>query len=58
MYDRYICPYCKARLDPNEKCDCQDEHEMAMRRRTASNRRMAELLEEEEWKQEELKLCC
>ena len=18
-----VCPYCKANLDPNEKCDCQ-----------------------------------
>ncbi len=20
-----ICPYCGARLDPDEKCDCQEE---------------------------------
>lgn len=21
--DRYICPYCGARLDPGERCDCE-----------------------------------
>lgn len=23
MRNRYICEYCKGRLDPGEKCDCQ-----------------------------------
>ena len=23
-----VCPYCKATLDPQEKCDCQDYHQI------------------------------
>ena len=23
MRNRYICEFCKGRLDPGEKCDCQ-----------------------------------
>lgn len=26
MYDRYICGYCGAHLDPGERCDCQEKH--------------------------------
>ena len=22
MYDKYICKFCEAHLDPGEKCDC------------------------------------
>lgn len=52
------CPICGAHLDPNEKCDCRNEHEITMRKRTANNHKMAELLEVEEWNQEELRICC
>lgn len=24
MYNRYICPFCGAHLDPGEPCDCRD----------------------------------
>lgn len=23
-----ICPYCNARLDPDERCDCREEAEL------------------------------
>ena len=23
----HTCPYCRAHLDPGERCDCQDEQE-------------------------------
>lgn len=53
----YICPNCGDHLDPGEKCDCKKEREEKMRKRLARNRTMEELLEVDEWKQEELKIC-
>lgn len=52
------CPYCGANLDSGETCDCRDEHKVKMRKRLAANIRMNDLLEVEEWKQEELRICC
>ncbi len=26
-YHKYICDICKARLDPGERCDCQERKE-------------------------------
>ena len=52
------CPFCGCNLDPGDRCECRDEHEIKMRKRLSANMRMNELLEVEEWKQEELKICC
>ena len=54
----YICPYCGDHLDPGEKCECRDEHVQKLRKRLAMNHKMNELLEDTEWKQKELKICC
>lgn len=54
----YICPCCGDHLDPGEKCECRDEHVQKLRKRLAMNHKMNELLEDTEWKQEELKICC
>lgn len=52
------CPYCGDYLDPGEHCDCQDMKEKKLKKRLANNLKMEELLEVEEWKQEELAICC
>ena len=52
------CPFCGCNLDPGERCNCRDEKEIKMRKRLSANMRMNELLEVEEWNQEELKICC
>ena len=57
MY-KYQCLICGANLDPGEHCDCRDEHEQKLRKRLSLNHKMNELLEDTEWKQEELKICC
>lgn len=53
----YICPDCGDHLDPGEKCECRERHEEKLRKRIANRFRMEELLEAEEWKQEELEIC-
>ena len=52
------CPFCGCNLDPGERCKCRDEKEIKMRKQLSANMRMNELLEVEEWNQEELKICC
>ena len=51
------CPHCGCYLDPDERCDCQSEKQKKMRKRQEINRRVEEL-EESEWIQKKLKICC
>lgn len=52
------CPMCGAHLDPGEPCDCMVEREERLKKRNSLNYIMNEMLEESEWKQEELRICC
>ena len=51
------CPVCGAHLDPGEPCDCKDEREIELRKRKALNYTLAEMLDCDNWSQEELSLC-
>ena len=57
MYNRYICECCGAHLDPGEPCnDCQRARNM--RKRKLNSHEIIEKLEDLEWNQEELEICC
>lgn len=49
-----VCPHCGAHLDPGEVCDCRDEQAAKVRRRLANTMRIQELLNNNDFKQEEL----
>lgn len=51
------CEFCGANLDPGEKCDCIEQRARKIRKREAANKLMKEL-EDSEWIQEKLKICC
>ena len=54
----YICNRCGAHLDPGERCDCIEEEENKKQKRFLSSSKAEELLENTEWQQQTLRLCC
>lgn len=55
MYYRE-CPWCGCNLDPGEICECRDESIKRMRKRQEDNRRMIEMLNDNDCIQLELQL--
>lgn len=56
MYN-YKCEYCKALLDPGERCDCIEKVERKIRSKKKANIIATQLFEQNSFEQEIFEFC-